>query len=151
MCPISYIIFQGINRNNRLIVVKERIVVCWQLRTDLVNFIGIETYQRNGEAIPHFLLELRHHGFPCHDQNTLALAAQNELAHQDACFQCLTKTNGIGNQDTLTRLFQSCLRRHQLIRQRVHRCTLPNMNLRVRRDLLPPLTLQIKKSIAIMR
>ena len=92
-----------INGNNGLIVVEERVIIRRKLCADIMYLLGIQPHQRNCETIPHFLLELRHHALYRHDKNAFPLTASNQLAHENACLQRLTKTNRICNQNTLTR------------------------------------------------
>ena len=143
MGPIFHIAFQGIDGHDGFIIVEERIVIGRQLCADVMNLFGIQAHKRNCEAVPHFLLELRHHAFDRDDKDTLSLAAGNQLAHQDTSLQRFAQADRVRNKKALPWPSERNLRRLQLIGHQIHRSFIADMQIRVGRDLLPPLAFQV--------
>ena len=79
MCSVFNVSFQRVDRNNSLVIIKERVVIGRQTGSDFLYATGIKTHQGNGETIPHFLLKLRHHTLNCNNKNTFTFATSNQL------------------------------------------------------------------------
>ena len=78
---------------------------------------GVEADERNGESRPEFLLELGHHALGGDHEDSLALAAVDQFAEQDAHLDGFAEANGVGHQNTLARLFEGQQRRIELVGQ----------------------------------
>ena len=116
MGAIFHITLERINRHNGFVIVEKRIVVGRQTCPDLLNTTRIKAYQGNGEAVPHFLLKLRHHTLYRYNKNPFSFPASNQLTHQNSSFQRFTQTNRIGNQYSLPWTLKGKLCRIKLIR-----------------------------------
>ena len=103
MGAVFYIPLQSINGHYGLVIIEEWVIVGRKFRTDIMYLLGIQAHKGNGEAVPHFLLKLRHHTLYRNDKDSLSLAADNKLTHKNARLQRLAKADSISNQDTLTR------------------------------------------------
>ena len=125
--------FQRINGDDHLVVVGERVGVRRNLGTNLLDARGVQTNQRNSEPFPHLLLELDHHAFRCHHENTTSFAAFDEFRHQDTGLQGLAKTDGVSDENSLARLGERLLRRNELVWQGVHGSLVADMNPRIGR------------------
>ena len=131
---ILNVALQRIDGDDYLVVVRERIGVRRNFGTNLLDAGGIQADQRNGESLPHFLLELNHHAFGRHHKNAAAFTTLDELRHQYAGLQGLAEANRVGNENTLTRLGKRFLGRNKLIRQRIHGGLIADVNLVVGRS-----------------
>ena len=115
--PELGVLFQGVDGNNGLVEVMEGVRVGRDSAADAFEPDGVEAHQRYRETRPEFLLELRHHALGGDHQDSLALAAIDQFAEQDAHLDGLAKANGVGHQNTLPRLFERQQRGIELVRQ----------------------------------
>ena len=74
------------------------------LASDALETCGIKADKRYGEAAPHLLLELGHHGFECDDEDALGGSTTDKLRQEDASFQRLAETDSIGDEYSRTRV-----------------------------------------------
>ena len=74
------------------------------LASDALETCGVKTDKRYSEAAPHLLLELGHHGFERDDEDALGGSATDKLRQEDASFQRLAETDGIGDEYSRTRV-----------------------------------------------
>ena len=61
----------------------------------------VEPHERDGEARPEFLLELRQHALEGDDEDARAATALNQLSGEDAGFERLAEPSGVGDEDPL--------------------------------------------------
>ena len=98
----------------------------------------VQTRQRNGEAVPELLLELRQHRLRCQHEDAFASASRHEFAHQNAGFQRLADAHRIRNENARPRLRKRLKRRVELVGHRIHR--------RVMRDADLPIVCQRRRA-----
>ena len=125
------VLLQGVDGDDGFVVVVERIVVAGNVAPHPLDARRIEPRERNGEAIPELLLELRKHAFQHQHQNAPSTAASQQFAHQNASFQRLAQPHRIRDENTLTRLPQRLPRRFELVRHEVHRRGVANVDVLV--------------------
>ena len=111
---------EGVDGDDRLVVVVEGVVVARNIVANPLQAGGIQPGERDGKAVPHFLLELGHHALEGEHENALAPAPADQLRHQDAGFQGFTQAYRVCNQDALAVLFQRLQGRFQLVGHQVH-------------------------------
>ena len=145
MRAVGDVVLQRIDGDDRLVVIKEWVVVRRELGADLADLCGVERDERDREAVPELFLKLRHHGFSRDDEDAFAFAAQDELAHEDAGFERLAKADNVGDEDAQAQLAERERRRRQLVRQGIHRCMVADVDGRVCRDALPPLAFEVEE------
>ena len=136
--------FNGIDGNNRLVIIMKRIVIAREITPDPLDLCGIQTNQRDGKAFPQFFLKLRHHALDRDHKNAAALSTRNQFTDQNAGFYCLSQTNAVRHQNALTRTSQTDCGRFQLIWHHVHDRVMANVEFVVCRNFLPPLAFQEK-------
>jgi hypothetical protein len=100
------ILLEGIDRDDGLVVVVERVGVGRDAATDALISHRVETDERNREARPELLLELGHHALGRDDEDAFALASGDELTEQDADLDGLAEADGVGLEDPLAGLFE---------------------------------------------
>jgi hypothetical protein len=111
---------EGIDRDDGAVVVVEWVVVGRDLATDALDAGRVQSGEGDGEAVPKLLLELTHHALGGDHQDAPGLAATHQLGGQDAGFERLAQTDGIGNEQPRAQLPQHLVRGLELERQRVH-------------------------------
>ena len=79
MSSVFNVSFQRVDRNNGLVIVKERVVIGRQTGSDFLDATRIKTHQGDSKTVPHFLLKLRHHTLNRNNKNTFTFAASNQL------------------------------------------------------------------------
>ena len=89
------IAFDRIYGHDGFIVIMKRVVICRHISPNSLYGRGIQTDQRDREALPHFLLELIHHAFYSDYKDSLSLAAGNQLAHENACLKRFAQADSI--------------------------------------------------------
>ncbi len=77
-------LFQGVHRNDGLIVIVEWVGVSRNILADALDAGAVEAHERNGEARPQLLLELSHHGLRCDNEDAFAFAETDRIGEQDA-------------------------------------------------------------------
>ena len=142
---------QGVDGDDGAVVIVERVGVGGNAGADAVDADGIEAHQRDGEARPHFLLELGHHALHRDDQNALAAATLNEFAQQDADFDCLAKTGRIRHENTLPRLVEGLKSWVELERQVIYCCPVADPQVRIRWWRLAQEAFQVKLGLSELR
>ena len=150
-CSVKYGVIFQCRYNTPYILVKKRITVRRQFGTQSVDPRGIQTSQRNGKSVPHFLLKLLHHTFGRHDQDPLSVSPGDQFTHQDPGFQRFSKTDGISDQDPFPGSLKCLKGRLQLIGKQIHHCPAAHMNVVVHRLFLTPGAFQKKTSGHVLR
>jgi hypothetical protein len=117
---ILAVALEGIDRDDGPVVIVEGVVVGRDLATDALDAGGVQAREVDGEAVPQLLLELAHHALGRHHQDAPGLAATHQLGGQDAGFERLAQTDGIGNEQPRAQLPQHLMCGLELKRQRVH-------------------------------
>ena len=141
------ILLQGVDGDDRLVVVVERVVIGRDSAAHPLNADGIRAGQGNDEPVPEFLLKLRQHAFHSKDEDAPPAPSGNELAHQDAGFQRLAESYGVGDQDALAGPREGQAGRIELIGHVVHGGGVPDMDIRVARHGLAKLALHVKDAV----
>ena len=141
------ILLQGVDGDDRLVVVVERVVIGRDSAAHPLNADGIQAGQGNDEPVPEFLLKLRQHAFHSKDEDAPPAPSGNELAHQDAGFQRLAESYGVGDQDALAGPREGQAGRIELIGHVVHGGGVPDMDIRVARHGLAKLALHVKDAV----
>ena len=108
---------------------------------------GVEPGQRDGEAVPELLLELREHALDGQHQDPAAPAARDQLAHQDARFQGLAEPHRVGDEDALARLAKRLAGGVELVGHQVHRRPVAQVDALVARDGLAKLALHPEPAV----
>ena len=142
---------EGVDGDDDAVVIVERVGVGGDAGADAVDAGGIEAHQRDGEARPHFLLELGHHALHRDDQNAFSAAALNEFAQQDADFDCFAETGRIRHENALARLVEGLKSRVELERQVIYCCPVADPQVRVRRRRLAQQAFQVKLGLSELR
>ncbi len=88
----------------------------------------VEPGERDREAVPELLLELREHALEHQHQNAPAPPPGDQFADQDACFQRLPETHRIGDQDALSGPRECLASRVELVLNEVHGCLMADMD-----------------------
>jgi hypothetical protein len=114
------VLFQGVDGDDRLVEVVERVVVRGDVPAHFLEAGGIKAGERDGEAGPDFLLKLGQHGLDGDDQDAAAPAAFAQLGEQDPAFDGFPETDSIGDEEALAGLGEGEQRRVELIGQHVH-------------------------------
>lgn len=104
MGAVFAVLLEGIDGNDRLVEVVERVVVGGDLASHPLEAEAIEAGEREGEAGPKFLLELGEHGFHRYDEDAASPSSLDELREEDAAFDCFPEADGIGNENALAGL-----------------------------------------------
>ena len=99
--PILGALLEGVDRDDRLVVVEERIVVGRNPTPHSADAVRVQPREGNREAVPEFLLELGQHTAHRQHEDPAAPAPGDEFAYQDACLQGLAEADSVGNQDPL--------------------------------------------------
>ena len=141
------VLFEGVDGDDRLVVVVERVVVGRNAAPHPLNADRIQAGEGNREAVPEFLLELGQHALHREHENALAAPPSDELAHQDPGFQGLAKADCIGDQDALAGPRKREARRVELIGNEIHGGRVPNVNVRVVRHGLTKLALHVEDAV----
>ena len=86
--PKLGVVFQCINGNNGFVVVFKRVFVGGQFGFYLGNAEAVQSYERNGEAIPKFLLKLKlpQNGLEGEHHDAFAASALDHFGQKDARF-----------------------------------------------------------------
>ncbi len=100
------VLLQRVDRDDRLVVVVERVVVRRDLLAHTLEPDRVEADQRNGEARPQLLLELREHALHRRHEDASPAAAADELREQDARLERLAEPDRVGDQDPRARLLE---------------------------------------------
>ena len=130
----------------RLVVVVERVVAGRDAAAHPLDADRVEPRERDGEAVPELLLELREHALDGQHQDAPPPAAGAQLADEDARLQGLAQPHRVGDQDALPRLSQRLPGRLELIGRRIHRRPVGDVDALVVRDRLPELALQVESA-----
>ena len=141
------VLLQGVDRDDRLVVVVERVVAGRDAAAHPLDADRVEPGERDREPLPELLLELRQHALDGQHQDPPAPAAGDQLADEDARLQRLPQPHGVGDQDALPRLAQRLPGRLELIGHRIHRRHLGDVEPLVVRDRLPELALQVEPTV----
>ena len=112
-----------------------------------LNADGVQAGQGDGEAIPELLLKLRQHALHRQHQNATPAPAGDELAHQDAGFQRLAESHGIGNQDALTGPREGQARRVELVVHEIHGSGVPDVDVLVVGHRMAKLALHVQDAV----
>ena len=123
----------------------ERVVVGRNAIAHACQSHGVQPHQRNRKPTPPLFLELGQHRLLGNNQNPLATAALDELSRQNACFQRLTQTYGIGNQDTGSWLPQCLQCGIQLVWHQVHHAPVAQVDAVIVSYAAATLTFQIQQ------
>ena len=118
------VLLEGVDRDDGLVVVVERVVVGRNVLADALEAGRVETHQRNGETAPHLLLELGHHGLQRHHENALGGAAHDKLGKEDSRLKRLAEADGISYEDArpgIAGRVERMFGRLQLVVHHVHR------------------------------
>ena len=83
------VLLEGVDGDDGLVVVVERVVVGRDAAAHALYADGIEPHQRDGEAVPELLLELREHALHGQHQDPPGPAAGDQLADEDPRFKGL--------------------------------------------------------------
>ena len=145
------ILLQRVDRDDRLVVVMERVVAGGDAAAHALDADRVEPGQRDGEAAPELLLELREHALDGQHEDAPAPAAGDELADEDARLQGLAEPHRVGDEDALPRLPQRLPRRLELVGRGVHRRPVGDVDAFVVGDRLPELALQVEPAVGEAR
>jgi hypothetical protein len=148
---ILQIALEGVDRDDAAVEVIEWVVVGWNAVAHARQPHGVQPHQRDGEAAPPLLLELRQHRLLADDQDALAAATLDQLGSQDAGFQCLAEADCVGDQDPRTRPAQGLQRRVELVGYQVHHGAMAEMNLFVIGDAAASEGFQVKDGCIVGR
>ena len=143
MGAVLHVSLDGVYGNDRLVVIMERVMVGRHIAPDALYLSGIQAYERYRKTLPHFLLKLVHHALDRDDQYALSFPTGYELAHQDAGFWGFAQADSVSNQYTLLGTSQAYPRRLQLVGNQIHYSFVPDMQKRISRYHLPPLTFKV--------
>ena len=141
------VLLQGVDRDDRLVVVVERVVAGRDAAAHPLDADRVEPGERDREPVPELLLELRQHALDGQHQDPAAPAAGDQLADEDARLQRLSQPHGVGDQDALPGLAQRLPGRLELVVHRIHRRPLGDVEPLVVRDRLPELALQVEPAV----
>ena len=141
------VLLQRVDRDDRLVVVVERVVAGRDAATHPLDADRVEPREGDGEAVPELLLELREHALDGQHQDAPAPAAGDQLADEDARLQGLAESHRVGDQDALPRLPQRLTGRLELVRSRIHRRSVGDVDALVVRDRLSELALQVESAV----
>jgi hypothetical protein len=119
------ILFKSIDRNDGFIEIMEWVCVGWDLAANAFKSDRIEANQWNGEPGPELLLKLRHHALGCDHQNSLTLAAIDQLAEKNSDLDGFAEPDR-SHKDALARLFESKQCRARAGREVVDSRPMPN-------------------------
>ena len=141
------VLLQGVDRDDRLVVVVEGVVAGRDPAPHALDADGVEPGQRDGEAVPELLLELREHALDGQHQDPAAPAARDQLAHQDARLQGLAEPHRVGDEDALARLAERLAGGVELVGHQVHRRPVAHVDALVARDGLAKLALHPEPAV----
>jgi hypothetical protein len=102
--PVLAVTLQRIDRDDRPIVVAERVVVGRDLSANSLDTCRVQACERDGETCSELLLELPHHALGRHDQYTTGLATPQQLCRQDSRFERLAQAYRVSDQKTWSEL-----------------------------------------------
>ncbi len=111
-------ILDSINGDDGTIKAVERVMSGGELLSQAGNADGIQTYERDQEPAPQFLLKLRQHTGHRNDQDPLSASSPDQFRNQDAGLQCLSRAGAVGNQNAGPRALQGRL---PLVQKHIHR------------------------------
>ena len=107
----------------------------------------VEPGERDCEAVPELLLELRQHALDGQHQDAPAPTAGDQLTDEDARLQGLPQPYGVSDENALARLAERLPGRLELVCRRVHRRAVRYVDALVVRDRLPKLALQVQPAV----
>ena len=151
MVPVFPVLLDGVDGDDRLVEIVERIVVGRNPRTDPLQAGGIQPDQRNRKTRPQFLLELGHHGLHRQHQDAPPAPPPDHFRQQDAAFDGLAQSYGIRDQDALAGLLEGQPRGIQLEGHQVHRPAVSDHEAGVRRHRLPQERFEEQPGVAVVR
>jgi hypothetical protein len=123
------IVLERIDRDDRAVVVVERVVIAGDAVAHSLQPDRIQPHQRDGKTAPEFLLELGQHALLRNHQDALPAPALDQLGGENAGFERFSQTDGIGNQDPLARLLEGLQRGIELIGHEIHDRAMAQMDL----------------------
>ena len=141
------ILLEGVDGDDRLVVVVERVVVGGDPASYPLDADGIQARQGNGEAVPELLLKLRQHALDGEHEDAPPAPPGDELAHEDAGFERLSESYGVGDEDPLAGPGEGETSRIELIGDEVHGRGVPDMDVRVARYGLAKLALHVEDAV----
>jgi hypothetical protein len=101
------VLLERVDRDDRLVVVVEGVVVGGDLLADAREAHRVEADEGDREARPQLLLELREHALHRGDEDAPPAPAADELGEEDARFERLAEADGVGDQDAGARLLEA--------------------------------------------
>ena len=104
----------------------------------------VEPHQRNREAAPQLLLELREHALQRDDEDALAAAPLDQLGGEDAGFERLAEARRVGDQNARAWLLERLQRRIELVGHQVHDTAVAQVDQFVVRNTAAPVALQVQ-------
>jgi hypothetical protein len=142
---------QGVDRDDGLVVVVERVMVGGNAAAHACKPHGIEPHQRNGKTVPQLLLELREHALQRHDQDAVAPAALDQLRDEHTRFERLAEPHAVGNQDALAVLPEGLQGGIELVGHQVHGRAVPDIEALVVGHLRAQVALDMEQARGIPR
>ena len=97
------VVLQGIDRDDGPVIVLERVLVCGNLRADLVYSVAVQPLEGQGKAVPHLFLELREDGLECNDKDPLSPAALDEFGEHDSHLDSLSQAHAVRYEEPRAR------------------------------------------------
>ena len=141
------VLLQGVDGDDGLVVVVERVVAGRYAAAHALDADRVEPRERDGEAVPELLLELRQHALDGQHQDAPAPAAREQLADEDARLQRLAQPDGVRDEDALPGLGEGLAGRGELVGHRVHRRPVGDVDALVVGNRLPELALQVEQAV----
>ena len=149
--PVFAVLLDRVDGDDRLVEIVKRVVVARNPCAHALQPGGIQADERDGEACPQFLLELRHHGFDREHQDAPTATAPDHLGEQDAALNGFAEADGVGDEDALTRLLKRKAGGIELIGQQVHRTAMAKGQPLVRRNALAQERFEEQPGVAVIR
>ena len=98
--PVLFVVLQGVDRDDRLVELVERILVERDMGPDLLDLGAVQLDERDREARPEFLLELGQHRLGRDDEDALGPAPQDEFRGEQARLQGLAEADVVAEENS---------------------------------------------------
>jgi len=148
---VLQVALEGVHGDDRAVVVVERIVGGGDPASDAPDAGRVQTHQRDGEAVPELLLELRQHALERDHQDAPATTAADQFGHQDAGLEGLAQPHGVCDQDALPWLCQRHQRWLELVVDRIHRAVRTRIQAVVTGDARAQQALDVQQALHVLR